>query len=345
MGFFSYNCKECGHPLLSPGATDKGINDWMSQAVVLTDGGSRIIGEYDGYGRVGGYDGGLDGEVCLHVACWEKAGKPEVSRYDSGSDSAEDQGFFFDDGAHDLIDPRITEGREELLKKGQEARTQRRFDHKAQEVARWIKEGPIDEKDPPWTQRFSVSHKFHGRAAVRGQWIMSDRDHEFFQDDETRTFHGTEEEAHALCAKLWGEFVASDKCKALLERAEVLRIEGLRRYAADLREKGRYEVSYGSSRKGGDTVGGGSPCHRSLYYVSDKLTFERLAVFDYEGENKHFESDIYYEGNHSPEWEARVEENRADERARRAKAEAEAKRLEAEWAAQGKPITLYGEVL
>ncbi len=84
---------------------------------------------------------------------------------------------------------------------------------------------------------------------------------------------------------------------------------------------------------------------RSLYYVSDRLTFERVAVFDFEGENKHFESDIYYEGSHSPEWEARVEENRADERARRAKAEAEAKRLEAEWAAQGKPITFDGVVL
>jgi hypothetical protein len=27
MGFFSYKCKECGHPMLSHGAVDKGINE------------------------------------------------------------------------------------------------------------------------------------------------------------------------------------------------------------------------------------------------------------------------------------------------------------------------------
>lgn len=344
MGYFSYDCKECGHPLLSPEASDEGINNWMTHGVALFEDGGRAFGTYDGYGRLGSTEE-LEGAACLHRACWEKAGEPEFDHYGSGSQSAGDQGFFFDDGDHDVIDPRITENREQILAEGVAKREKRRFDHKAQEVRRWIKDGPIDEKEPAWTQRFRVSHKFSGRAAIRGQWVMHDRDYEFFQADETRTFHGTEEEAHALCAKLWDEFVASDKCKAYLARAEELRIEGLKKYAADLRSKGRYEVSYGSSRKGGDTVGNGNPCSRSLYYVSDRLTFERVAIFDFEGENKHFESDIYYEGNHSPEWEARVEENRADERARRAKAEAEAQRLEAEWAAQGKPITFDGEVL
>ena len=52
MGFFSYNCKECNHSILSRHSTNEGINEWMSHVVVLGSDGSRIDGEYDGYGRV-----------------------------------------------------------------------------------------------------------------------------------------------------------------------------------------------------------------------------------------------------------------------------------------------------
>jgi hypothetical protein len=318
----------------------------MSRAVVLLQDGTHFVGEYDGYGSVGGFDDedgdGLAGEVCLHEACWEKAGKPACCRYESGSTSAADQGWFFDDGDHDLIDPRITEGREELLRKGVEARTKRRYDQKASQVRGWIQDEMFDDT-PRWRQRFNFMQQYDGRTPLENQWTLTDRFEQLFQEDSDRNFTGTEAEATALCAKAWETFVASDECKALLARAEEMRLDDLRRYAADLRSKGRYEVGYGASKKG-DTVDG-RKLSRSLYYVSDKITFERVAVFDFEGAPQTFEAQRGYSGNHSPAWEARVEENRADDRARRAKAEAEAARLEAEWAAAGKPITFYGMVL
>ena len=63
-----------------------------------------LQGEYDGYGRVGGGD--IDdsrGEPCLwHIACWEVSGKPA---YDKASENARDQGFFFDEGDHNIPQP------------------------------------------------------------------------------------------------------------------------------------------------------------------------------------------------------------------------------------------------
>lgn len=105
MGFFSWDCKACGHPALSHGATDAGINDWMEDVVVLSKDGSRNFGEYDGYGCAGSYDYNENGngEPCLyHRACWEVAGKP---KYTSPSKGSNDQGWFFADGDHDLLDP------------------------------------------------------------------------------------------------------------------------------------------------------------------------------------------------------------------------------------------------
>lgn len=110
MGFFSWNCKSCGHPALVHNATDRGINDWMAQVVILEKNGDRISGEYDGYGRAGHWDyneRSAAGEPCLyHLACWEVAGKPA---YSGGSVYAADQGWFFEDGDHDLLDPRRTQ--------------------------------------------------------------------------------------------------------------------------------------------------------------------------------------------------------------------------------------------
>lgn len=128
MGFFSYLCKECGHPLLCRQATSKGINEWMTNAVVLTPHGAVIQGDYDGYGQVGRWDDDFSYAVCLHTACWEKAGKPGFAHYGGPSDGAPDQGWFFEDGAHDMIDPRITEGREVLLAAGVKQQEQDRYD-------------------------------------------------------------------------------------------------------------------------------------------------------------------------------------------------------------------------
>ena len=64
----------------------------MGKAVVLTQGGSRVIGEYDGYGRIGGMDLSeqIDEFAMYHKACWELSDKPEFTK---PSAHARDQGF------------------------------------------------------------------------------------------------------------------------------------------------------------------------------------------------------------------------------------------------------------
>jgi hypothetical protein len=77
----------------------------MAQAVAIMKGGSIIVGEYDGYGRVDGFEiyDEITLEACLyHKKCWEIAGKPTKFVESEGSD---DQGFFFDDGKYDKPEP------------------------------------------------------------------------------------------------------------------------------------------------------------------------------------------------------------------------------------------------
>jgi len=101
MGFFSWNCKGCGHPMLSGHATNS-TNDWMTDVVVQFDNGTRLIGEYDGYGRVNDKDFDFeDDPECYHKVCWDISGKP---RYSSPSENASDQGFFFEK-EHDMPEP------------------------------------------------------------------------------------------------------------------------------------------------------------------------------------------------------------------------------------------------
>jgi hypothetical protein len=112
MGFFSFNCLRCAHPALVHNATDKGINDWMTEVVAIGGGNSLHSGEYDGYGRIDGADLPYPGDCgarfsLYHRACWELAGKPLA--FTEQSKSADDQGWFFDDGAHDMLDPRTTQ--------------------------------------------------------------------------------------------------------------------------------------------------------------------------------------------------------------------------------------------
>lgn len=333
MGFFSYNCKECGHPLLSQGATDPGINDWMVEAVVLTGEGSRILGEYDGYGRVGDYEIDYGEDVaCLHRACWEVAEKPEYEKYGSPSDSASDQGFFFD-CEHDLIDPRITEDRDRLLQEGIAARTKRRFDARARDVFEWL--ASEDPEFEPWKKRFSFGKVYEDGKIVLNTWYCVDSFGELFKSDET--FHGTSEDIEAMLQGFWSDFVASPECKALLARAEEIKAEAQARYHETLKAEGRFEVGYSPSKVGGDIVDGRT-MHRELFYVNDKLSYTQVATFDYEGTPRDFgPRDPNYSGNHSPEWEARVEENRVETRERAAKANAEAVRLNKAWAAEGYP--------
>lgn len=104
MGLFSSNCNGCGHPLLSPQATN-GINSWMQNAVVITPNGSILKGTYDGYGRVDGNGEDQFGESTVwHDACWKHAGSP--TEFTGASMSSDDQGWFFEDPDHDLHEPR-----------------------------------------------------------------------------------------------------------------------------------------------------------------------------------------------------------------------------------------------
>ena len=113
MGFFSWNCRGCGHPLLSAYVTTP-INKWMLEGVAVTAKGNLIIGGYDGYGRLDGLE--INGDVrwkkdgsavyepdVYHQACWELLGTPK--KYKGGSESARDQGYFFSKGAHDVLKP------------------------------------------------------------------------------------------------------------------------------------------------------------------------------------------------------------------------------------------------
>lgn len=104
MGFFSWDCKACGHPALCKQAADPEINSWMTKAIVMFSNGDSSRGNFDGYGRVGRFDGGTFGDVpCLyHLACWEAAGCPP---YSGPSRTSKDQGWFFDDGDHDMLEP------------------------------------------------------------------------------------------------------------------------------------------------------------------------------------------------------------------------------------------------
>ncbi len=105
MGFFSWNCKSCGHPMLCRGATED-KNEWMTKVVAMFKDGNWYVGTYDGYGGVGVCGVNLaDGHgepCCYHEACWVKAGRPE---YDGPSDHAADQGWFFEDGVHNIPEP------------------------------------------------------------------------------------------------------------------------------------------------------------------------------------------------------------------------------------------------
>lgn len=105
MGFFSQNCHGCGHPALCRQATNE-VNAWMVHVVAIQPNGSILIGDYDGYGMVGNWDGaiGFTDASVWHQACWREAGKPTEYAYKGASPWAEDQGWFFD-SEHDMAEP------------------------------------------------------------------------------------------------------------------------------------------------------------------------------------------------------------------------------------------------
>jgi hypothetical protein len=92
MGLFSVNCLGCGHSLRSSGT--HGHGHWTNYAVVLTQEGSRIVGEYDGYGNVGSYEDAVGHKdvSAYHRACWMLLGQPD--HFTVASEHAVDQGYF-----------------------------------------------------------------------------------------------------------------------------------------------------------------------------------------------------------------------------------------------------------
>ena len=107
MGFFSWDCRSCGHPLLSRHVVN-GINYWMNDAVTILKNGEVVKGSYDGYGRIGEFCLVRDGyglKACVyHEACWETAGRP--TKY-AESTRSDDQGYFYGDPVHDMENPAI----------------------------------------------------------------------------------------------------------------------------------------------------------------------------------------------------------------------------------------------
>lgn len=105
MGFLSANCEGCHHPILSAYATNA-INQWMNVGVAITPSGEVISGFYDGYGNLDQrreFCAVGDQTTVWHEACWIAAGSP--AKYRGPSRLSDDQGWFFDEGAHDMEDP------------------------------------------------------------------------------------------------------------------------------------------------------------------------------------------------------------------------------------------------
>mgnify|MGYP007063435168 FL=1 len=103
MGFFSWNCNECKHPMLSVYAIND-VNSWMNDVVIVRAEGDTISGSYDGYGNVDCCKIQRDdGCCCYHEACWIEAGKPMKW---VESEHSDDQGYFFDDPEHNMECPK-----------------------------------------------------------------------------------------------------------------------------------------------------------------------------------------------------------------------------------------------
>ncbi len=107
MGFHSINCKGCSHPFLSHWVTNP-VNRWMQDVTVQYEDGRRLQGAYDGYGRVAG-TGFVETDAHIHTppegwhtSCWEAAGRPA---FEGPSTWADDQGYFFNDPDHDMVEP------------------------------------------------------------------------------------------------------------------------------------------------------------------------------------------------------------------------------------------------
>lgn len=337
MGYFSWTCAHCQHSILVQ--PDEGINDWMNVAVVVTADGETVEGAYDGFGNLDGtcVERKLEDGVMVHLACWEVAGKPGLAHYrERGLESkwAKDQGCFFRD-EHDVIDPRVTDAaeRERLLVEGRERRVRARFDDRASEFGLLLRDSRNEDPERAWRVWFPVVEWDDGMYRV-----TSRLEEEEAWDPRQFEF---EKDAEQVARALYSSWLESEEFAKLKARSDELVEEARLRYHEKLKKEGRYGVE--CRYVPGDTLlndGPVSTTGRAIFYVVDKRTRQEIVVLDGPSEAmgyKTFVAQPEYRGNGSPEWEARVQEIRAAAAESRRLANAEASRMNLEWAASGYP--------
>ena len=99
MGFFSWNCHRCDKSIRSIYSIGRG-EEWLIEAVAITEKKQIFMGTYDGYGRLDGEVGTIDLQdlgvpiTMYHRTCWTLDGKPV--EFKGESNYANDQGFFIE---------------------------------------------------------------------------------------------------------------------------------------------------------------------------------------------------------------------------------------------------------
>jgi hypothetical protein len=114
MGMFSWECRGCGYSILGPYHLKKNTA-WLNEAVLVSKSGKSYHGSYDGYGRLRPEDETVDvieidfrteEPELWHKACWGVAGMPA---YSGSSNSAADQGHFFEDKDYEnVVNPAVS---------------------------------------------------------------------------------------------------------------------------------------------------------------------------------------------------------------------------------------------
>ena len=330
-----YQCKHCKRPVHD--YTTEGINEWMKEAVVMMEDGTRLVGGFDSeHGHKVGDRESEPGGMWLHKVCWEAAGRPEFDAYENPSVRKDE--LAYGDEELWIVSPEITDEaeRERVLAEGIAGHKQRMFDEKSRRVDDWVEQDPEwqseQQRERPWEQRFQVYTRPKGDTAVQIYDALDDTG-ALYED-----FDGTEEEATAECKRRWAEWLLSDEFKALRARRKELEAQWKTEQMVKLKKEGRFDVGYRPSKKGGDMMNG-RKMNRTMFYVKDKLTYDYVAEFDFSDEltPKEYETDPEFDGNNSAEWEARVEEFRAETGRIRDLADNTCERLNAAWAEAGHP--------
>ena len=104
MGYHSKLCS-CGESIKSPADLTFHM-EWQNKVIAMTEKGTVLVGDYDGYGRVTSDEFSVriripENAQWWHQRCYEKARRPDHLTcvdvvYTKASPDAPDQGFFYD---------------------------------------------------------------------------------------------------------------------------------------------------------------------------------------------------------------------------------------------------------